>query len=60
MSKQHFVNYTINGKHYQVGPYASQPEADTHYQDIKSYAGITNCWIGNTRDASRIRPGEAQ
>ena len=60
MSQQHYVNYTISGKNYQAGPYQSGPEAEIHYKDIRSYAGITNCWIGNTRDQSRILIGAAQ
>jgi hypothetical protein len=59
MSRQHFVNYTVMGKDYQAGPYQSQAEAELHHKDIKSYTGITNCWIGNTRDESRILIGAA-
>ncbi|WP_029081152.1 hypothetical protein [Bradyrhizobium sp. th.b2] len=60
MSQQHYVNYTINGKDFQVGPYSSQPEADLHYRDIRGYVGVTNCWIGNSRDQNRLRPGDGQ
>lgn len=54
MSQQRYVNYTINGKDYQAGPYHSEAEAEIHHRDIRSYDGITNCWIGNSRDTSRI------
>jgi hypothetical protein len=60
MSQKHYVNYSLMGKDYQAGPYSSEAEADLHYQDIRSYAGISNCWLGNTRDESRILIGEAQ
>lgn len=59
MNSQRYVNYTINGKDYQVGPY-SAAEADIHHQDIRGYAGVTNCWIGNSRDENRLRPGATQ
>jgi hypothetical protein len=60
MIHQHYVNYTISGKDYQAGPYQSEAEVEMHYNDIKSYYGVSNCWMGNTRDQSRILIGEAQ
>lgn len=59
IQKHHFVNYTVMGKDYQAGPYHSFAEAELHHKDIKSYTGITNCWIGDVRDTSRIMIGEA-
>jgi hypothetical protein len=57
---KHYVNYTLMGKDYQAGPYDSEAEAEMHHKDIRSYTGITNCWIGNVRDSKRILIGEAQ
>jgi hypothetical protein len=56
----HYVNYTVMGKDYQAGPYSTQSEAEIHHQDIKSYAGVTNCWIGGARDTARILIGAAE
>jgi hypothetical protein len=60
MSHQHYVNYTVSGKDYQAGPYQSEAEARIHYKDIIGFVGISNCWMGNTRDEGRILIGEAQ
>jgi hypothetical protein len=56
---KHYVNYTISGKDYQAGPYDSEAEAEMHHKDIRSYTGITNCWIGNVRDSNRTLIGVA-
>jgi hypothetical protein len=59
MSKQHFVNYTLFGRDYQAGPYKDADEANEHRFDIKSFSGITDCYVAFGRDQRRILIGEA-
>jgi hypothetical protein len=59
VNEQQYVNYTLMGRDYQAGPYRSVDEADEHRRDIKSFAGVTHCWVANGRDPKRILISEA-
>jgi hypothetical protein len=53
----HYVNYTIDlgdgGKTYQSGPYQSRREAEEHAADIKTYSGVSMCYVTPFRDLAR-------
>jgi hypothetical protein len=59
MIKQHFVNYTLFGRDYQAGPYKDADEANIHRWDIKSFSGVTDCFVAFGRDERRLLIKEA-
>lgn len=51
-----YVNYTIDGKDYQAGPY-SPDEADWHRKDIAGYDRVRNCsHMTAARDVTNVTP----
>lgn len=56
-SGAHYVNYTINKERFQTGPYGTWTIAEGQRLDIKSYAGVSDCWVGGY-NPNRRRPGE--
>lgn len=47
-----YVNYTVHGKEFQAGPYASN-EVEEHKRDIAGYEGVCQCYIVSERDERR-------
>ena len=52
-----YVNYSVDlgdkVMAMQAGPFTSGECAEQHRDDIKGYAGVSKCWIGETRDPER-------
>lgn len=42
-----FINYSLNGDHYMVGPYNTRRFAMSHIDDVRRIPGVSNVFLGN-------------
>ena len=45
--EQFYINYSLNGEHYAMGPYHTRRFAMSHIDDIKRQPGASNVYLGN-------------
>jgi hypothetical protein len=47
MGEQFYINYSLNGEHYAMGPYHTRRFAMSHIEDVRRQAGASNVYLGN-------------
>jgi hypothetical protein len=45
--EQFYINYSLNGEHYIVGPYHTRRFAMSHLDDLRRQPGVSNVYLGN-------------
>ena len=45
--EQFYINYSLNGEHYAMGPYHTRRFAMSHIDDIRRQPGASNVYLGN-------------
>ena len=45
--EQFYINYSLNGEHYAMGPYHTRHFAMSHIDDIRRQPGASNVYLGN-------------
>ena len=45
--EQFYINYSLNGEHYAMGPYHTRRFATSHIDDIRRQPGASNVYLGN-------------
>ena len=45
--EQFYINYSLNGEHYSMGPYHTRRFAMSHIDDVRRQPGISNVYLGN-------------
>jgi hypothetical protein len=46
-SEQFYINYSLNGEHYSMGPYHTRRFAMSHIDDVRRQPGASNVYLGN-------------
>ena len=46
-NEQFYINYSLNGEHYIMGPYGTRRFAMSHIDDVRRQPGISNVFLGN-------------
>jgi hypothetical protein len=45
--EQFYINYSLNGEHYVMGPYHTRRFAMSHIDEVKRQPGVSNVYLGN-------------
>jgi hypothetical protein len=45
--EQFYINYSLNGEHYAMGPYHTRRFAMSHIDDVRRQSGVSNVYLGN-------------
>jgi hypothetical protein len=45
--EQFYINYSLNGEHYIMGPYHTRRFAMSHIDDVRRQPGVSNVFLGN-------------
>jgi hypothetical protein len=45
--EQFYINYSLNGEHYSIGPYHTRRFAMSHIDDVRRQPGVSNVFLGN-------------
>jgi hypothetical protein len=45
--EQFYINYSLNGEHYIMGPYHTRRFAMSHIDDVRRQPGVSNVYLGN-------------
>ena len=45
--EQFYINYSLNGEHYAMGPYHTRRFAMSHIEDVRRQPGVSNVYLGN-------------
>jgi hypothetical protein len=45
--EQFYINYSLNGEHYSIGPYHTRRFAMSHIDDVRGQPGVSNVYLGN-------------
>jgi hypothetical protein len=45
--EQFYINYSLNGEHYAMGPYHTRRFAMSHIEDVRRQSGASNVYLGN-------------
>ena len=45
--EQFYINYSLNGEQYAMGPYHTRRFAMSHIEDVRRQAGASNVYLGN-------------
>jgi hypothetical protein len=45
--EQFYINYSLNGEHYSMGPYHTRRFAMSHIEDVRRQPGVSNVYLGN-------------
>ena len=45
--EQFYINYSLNGEHYAMGPYHTRRFAMSHIDDVRQQPGVSNVFLGN-------------
>jgi hypothetical protein len=45
--EQFYINYSLNGEHYSMGPYHTRRFAMSHIDDVRRQPGASNVYLGN-------------
>ena len=45
--EQFYINYSLNGEHYAIGPYHTRRFAMSHIDDVRRQPGVSNVYLGN-------------
>jgi hypothetical protein len=51
--EQFYINYSVNGEHFIMGPYHSRRFAMSHIDDVRRQPGVSNVFLGNQPPAER-------
>jgi hypothetical protein len=51
--EQFYINYSLNGEHYIVGPYPTRRFAMSHIDDFRRLPGVSNVFLGNKPPADK-------
>ena len=46
-NEQFYINYSLNGEHYIMGPYGTRRFAMSHIDDVRRQPGVSNVFLGN-------------
>jgi hypothetical protein len=44
---QFYINYSLNGEHYVMGPYHTRRFAMSHIDEVRRQPGVSNVYLGN-------------
>ena len=42
-----YINYSLNGEHYSIGPYQTRRFTMSHIDDVRRQPGVSNVFLGN-------------
>ena len=46
-NEQFYINYSLNGEHYIMGPYGTRRFAMSHIDDVRRQPSVSNVFLGN-------------
>jgi hypothetical protein len=46
-SEQFYINYSLDGEHYILGPYHTRRFAMSHIDEVRRQPGVSNVFLGN-------------
>jgi hypothetical protein len=50
-ARQFYINYSLNGEHYIMGPYHTRRFAMSHIDDVRRQPGVNRNWSSKVRGA---------